>query len=51
MGFTCWSLNVKPDIKLPPWVSPVGQGVVDGVEPVPEGVENGAYVVEEGVGK
>ena len=44
-------LNVKPDIKLPPWVSPVGQGVVDGVEPVPEGVENGAYVVEEGVGK
>ena len=31
---------LKPKIKLPPWVSPVGQGVVDGVKPVPEGVEN-----------
>lgn len=33
--------GLKPKIRLPPWVSPVGQGVVDGVKPVPEGVENG----------
>ena len=31
-------LGLKPKIKFPPWVSPVGQGVVEGVEVVSSGV-------------
>ena len=31
-------LGLEPKIKLPPWVSPVGQGVVGGVKPVSDGV-------------
>ena len=42
---------VKPNIKLPPWVSPVGQGVVGGVDEVLLGVGNSADRVEESVGK
>lgn len=42
---------VKPNIKLPPWVSPVGQGVVGGVDEVPLGVGNSADRVGESVGK
>ena len=42
---------VKPNIKLPPWVSPVGQGVVGGVDEVPLGVGNSADKVGESVGK
>lgn len=34
-------LGSNPKIKLPPWVSPVGQSVVGGVEVVGEGVEKG----------
>ena len=41
----------KPKIKLPPWVSPVGQGVVDGVEVVSVGVGNSGSSVGVGVGK
>ena len=41
----------KPKIRLPPWVSPVGQSVVGGVEPVPVGVGNRRSSVGEGVGK
>ena len=41
----------KPKIRLPPWVSPVGQGVVDGVEVVSVGVGNAGNPVEVGVGK
>ena len=42
---------VKPDIKLPPWVSPIGQGVVGGVDKVPLGVGNSTNRVGESVGK
>jgi hypothetical protein len=42
---------LKPKIRLPPWVSPVGQGVVGGVEGVPVGVGNTADKVGESVGK
>ena len=45
------SEGVKPKIRLPPWVSPVGQSVVGGVEPVPVGVGNTPSRVGEGVGK
>ena len=38
-------------IRLPPWVSQIGQGVVGGVEPVPVGVGNSTDSVGEGVGK
>ena len=44
-------LDLKPKIKLPPWVSPVGQGVVGGVEVVSVGVGNTGSSVEVGVGK
>jgi len=44
-------LGVKSKVKLPPWVSPVGQGVVDGVDMVPVGVGNTASKVGESVGK
>jgi len=44
-------MSLKPDIKLPPWVSPIGQGVVDGVEVVPVGVGNADSTMEVGVGK
>lgn len=30
-------LGLKPQIKLPPWVSPVGLGVIDGVKVVSGG--------------
>ena len=43
--------GLKPDIKLPPWVSPVGQGVVGGVDAVPVGVGNRSFSVGESVGK
>ena len=45
------SMAEVPKIRLPPWVSPVGQSVVGGVKPVPVGVENRSSSVEEGVGK
>ena len=38
-------------VRLPPWVSPVGQGVVGSVEPVSVGVGNTSSSVGEGVGK
>lgn len=44
-------LDLKPKIKLPPWVSPVGQGVVDGVKVVEVGVGNTSSSVGVGVGK
>ena len=44
-------LDLKPKIKLPPWVSPVGLGVGNGVEVVVVGVGNSANKVGEGVGK
>jgi hypothetical protein len=44
-------LNVNPKIRVPPWVSPVGQSVVGGVKPVPVGVGNRSSSVGEGVGK
>ena len=44
-------LDLKPKIKLPPWVSPVGQGVVCGVEVVSVGVGNTGSSVGVGVGK
>lgn len=43
--------ELKPKIRLPPWVSPIGQGVVGGVGEVPEGVGNTASKMAEGVGK
>ena len=45
------SMAEVPKIRLPPWVSPVGQSVVGGVKPVPVGVENRSSSVGEGVGK
>ena len=43
--------GLEPKIKLPPWVSPIGQGVVGGVKPVPVGVGNHRDRVGESVGK
>lgn len=44
-------LGLNPKIKLPPWVSLVGQGVVDGVGVVSLGVGNTSSKVGESVGK
>lgn len=44
-------LDLEPKIKLPPWVSPVGQGVVGGVKVVSVGVGNTGDSVGVGVGK
>ena len=61
-GHTLWEIieseNIEnddlgdlPKIRLPPWVSPVGQGVVGGVKPVSDGVENKPFGMSVGVGK
>ena len=44
-------LGVNPKIKLPPWVSVVGESVVDGAEKVGVGVENHPAKWVEGVGE
>jgi hypothetical protein len=44
-------LDSNAKVRLPPWVSPIGQGVVGGVKPLSIGVGNTADTVGEGVGK
>jgi hypothetical protein len=44
-------LDSNAKVRLPPWVSPIGQGVVGGVKPLSIGVGNTADKVGEGVGK
>jgi hypothetical protein len=43
--------ELKPKIRLPPWVSPIGQGVVDGAEVVGVGVGNVPIKMGVSVGK
>jgi hypothetical protein len=45
------NMIVDSKIKLPPWVSPIGQGVVDGAEVVGVGVGNVPIKMGVSVGK